>query len=62
MRSYKTNKISYLKKIIIVAGEESGDMYASKIINDFSKKENLKFYAMGSSKIKKTKAKLLVDS
>ena len=54
--------MSILKKIIVVAGEESGDMYASKIINDLSKKENLKFYAMGSSKMKKTKATLLVDS
>ena len=51
-----------IKKIIIVAGEESGDMYASDIINKLSKKENLKFYGMGSNKMKKTKANLLVDS
>tara|TARA_Y200000002_G_C22687433_1_gene666538 strand:+ start:2060 stop:3166 length:1107 start_codon:yes stop_codon:yes gene_type:complete len=50
------------KKIIIVAGEESGDMYASKIINDFSKEDNVKFYGMGSNKMKKTKATLLLDS
>ena len=50
------------KKIIIVAGEESGDMYASKIINDFSKENNIKFYGMGSNKMKKTKATLLLDS
>ena len=35
-----------MKKIIIVAGEESGDMYAAKIINDFSKEDNIKFYGM----------------
>ena len=51
-----------VKKIIIVAGEESGDMYASNIINKLSKSKNLKFYGMGSSKMKRTKAKLLVDS
>ena len=51
-----------IKKIIIVAGEESGDMYASNIINNFSKREDIKFYGMGSSKMKKTKAELLVDS
>ena len=51
-----------MRKIIIVAGEESGDMYASNIINNFSEQENIKFYGMGSSKMKKTKAELLVDS
>ena len=50
------------KKIMIVAGEESGDMYASKIIDNLSSHNNLKFYGMGSSKMKKTKAKILVDS
>ena len=33
--------MSKIKKIIIVAGEESGDMYASEIINDLSKNRNL---------------------
>jgi len=51
-----------IKKIIIVAGEESGDMYAAKIINDFSKEDNIKFYGMGSNKMKKTKAALLLNS
>ena len=50
------------KKIIIVAGEESGDMYASKIIDNLSSNNNIKFYGMGSSKMKKTKAKIIVDS
>ena len=50
------------KRIIIVAGEESGDMYASKIINDFSNEDKIKFYGMGSTKMKKTKATLLIDS
>ncbi len=51
-----------IKKIIIVAGEESGDMYASKIIDNFSLNNNIKFYGMGSSKMKNTKAKIIVDS
>ncbi len=50
------------KKIIIVAGEESGDMYASKIIDNLSSNNNIEFYGMGSSKMKKTKAKIIVDS
>ena len=50
------------KKIIIVAGEESGDMYASKIIDNLSSNNNVKFYGMGSTKMKKTKAKIIVDS
>ena len=50
------------KKIMIIAGEESGDMYASNIINTLSKKNNYAFYGMGSYKMKKTKAEILVDS
>ncbi len=51
-----------IKKIIIVAGEESGDMYASNIINKFSKRKDIVFYGMGSSKMKNTNAKIIVDS
>ncbi len=54
--------MSKQKKIIIVAGEESGDMYASKIINDFSGNEKIQFYGMGSNKMKKTNAQILLDS
>ena len=54
--------MSKQKKIIIVAGEESGDMYASKIINDFSENEKIQFYGMGSNKMKKTNAQILLDS
>ena len=54
--------MSEIKKIIIVAGEESGDMYAAEIINDLSRNKNLKFFAMGSNKVKKTKATFLLDS
>ena len=50
------------KKIIIVAGEESGDMYASNIINKLSHKTNLHFYGMGSSRMKNTKATMILDS
>jgi lipid-A-disaccharide synthase len=50
------------KKIMIITGEESGDMYASNIINALSKKNNFTFYGMGSYKMKKTSAKILVDS
>ena len=51
-----------IKKIIIIAGEESGDMYASNIINKFSKREDILFYGMGSSKMKDTNTKIIVDS
>jgi len=51
-----------IKKIIIIAGEESGDMYASNIINKFSKRKDILFYGMGSSKMKDTNAKIIVDS
>lgn len=50
------------KKIIIVAGEESGDMYAANIIKNFSKRKEVIFYGMGSSKVKETNIKILVDS
>jgi len=50
------------KKIIIVAGEESGDMYASNIISKLSHKTNLHFYGMGSSRMKNTKATMILDS
>tara|TARA_B110000285_G_C15037327_1_gene570029 strand:- start:112 stop:1218 length:1107 start_codon:yes stop_codon:yes gene_type:complete len=51
-----------IKKIMIVAGEESGDMYASNIINKLSYKEHLHFYGMGSSRMKNTKATMILDS
>ena len=51
-----------IKKIMIVAGEESGDMYASNIINKLSYKEHLHFYGMGSSRMKNTKATIILDS
>ena len=50
------------KKIIIVAGEESGDMYAANIIKNFSKRKEIIFYGMGSSKVKETNIEILVDS
>ena len=50
------------KKIMIVAGEESGDMYASNIINKLSHKKNLHFYGMGSSRMKNTNATMILDS
>ena len=37
-------------------------MYASKIINDFSENERIQFYGMGSNKMKKTNAQILLDS
>ena len=51
-----------VKKIMIVAGEESGDMYASNIIKKLSHKKNLRFYGMGSSRMKNTKATMILDS
>ena len=62
MRSNTKYKVKNIKKIIIVAGEESGDMYASNIINYFSERKDIIFYGMGSNRMKKTKAELLVDS
>jgi len=62
MQRYKKYKMTKIKKIIIVAGEESGDMYASNIINKFSKRKDIVFYGMGSSKMKNTNAKIIVDS
>ncbi len=51
-----------LKNIIISAGEESGDMYGADIINYFSKNKDIRFYAMGSNKIKDTGARIIIDS
>ena len=51
-----------VKKIMIVAGEESGDMYASNIINKLSHKKNLHFYGMGSTRMKNTKVTMVLDS
>ena len=51
-----------VKKIMIVAGEESGDMYATNIINKLSHKKNLHFYGMGSTRMKNTKATMILDS
>tara|TARA_B100000029_G_scaffold467961_1_gene504580 strand:+ start:817 stop:1941 length:1125 start_codon:yes stop_codon:yes gene_type:complete len=50
------------KKILIVSGEESGDMYASEIIKKIENQNLFDIYAMGSSKVKKTSAKLILDS
>ena len=54
--------MSISKKILIIAGEESGDMYGANIIQKLSKNHNFTFYAMGSSKIQMTNAKIIVDS
>ena len=56
------NKMSISKKILIIAGEESGDMYGANIIQKLSKNQNYTFYAMGSSKMQMTNAKIIVDS
>ena len=54
--------MSISKKILIIAGEESGDMYGANIIQKLSKNQNITFYAMGSSKMQMTSAKIVVDS
>jgi len=51
-----------IKKIILVAGEESGDMYAKNIINNLSKHDHIKFYGMGSTHMHDTKAEIIVNS
>ena len=52
--------MSISKKILIIAGEESGDMYGANIIQKLSKNQNITFYAMGSSKMQMTNAKIIV--
>ena len=54
--------MSIKKKILIIAGEESGDMYAADIIKNFSKNKDISFFGMGSYMMKKTNAKIIVDS
>ena len=54
--------MSVSKKILIIAGEESGDMYGANIIQKLSKNQNITFYAMGASKMQMTNAKIIVDS
>ena len=51
-----------IKKIIVVAGEESGDMYAKNIIDKLSKRGDIKFYGMGSTHMNNTNAEILVNS
>ena len=50
------------KKILIIAGEESGDMYAADIIKNLSKDNDIEFFGMGSHKMKQTKTHMIVDS
>tara|TARA_B100001057_G_scaffold304308_1_gene304462 strand:+ start:279 stop:1385 length:1107 start_codon:yes stop_codon:yes gene_type:complete len=54
--------MSTKKKILIIAGEESGDMYAADIIKNLSKANDIEFFGMGSHKMKKTKTHMIIDS
>ena len=54
--------MSIKKKILIISGEESGDMYAADIIQNFSEKKDISFIGMGSHKMKNTNTQIIVDS
>ena len=65
LKSLQSNtkyQMKKIKKIILVAGEESGDMYAKNIINNLSKHNHIKFYGMGSTHMHDTKAEIIVNS
>ncbi len=50
-------------KIVVIAGEASGDQHGAELIKDLkSKHPDLDFYAMGSSQIRASGAKMIVDS
>jgi len=50
------------KRILIVAGETSGDMYASSFIDELNKNGNYKVYAVGGPQTAKRDVTLLFDS
>lgn len=50
-------------KVLVIAGEASGDQHGADLINDLKAKHpDLHFYAMGSQKIRSTGAEMIVDS
>lgn len=58
-----TPEMIHFKKILIIAGEASGDQHGADLIKELkSKYPNVNFYAMGSHRIRSTGATILVDS
>lgn len=52
-----------IKKILIVAGEASGDLYGAKLVRDLrSRHESLEFYGMGGEMMMEAKVNLLVHA
>ena len=54
--------MSEKKKLLIVAGETSGDFYAASLINILKKYDNFDIYAIGSNQTKKCEVNMLYDS
>lgn len=51
-----------MKKILIIAGEISGDIHAASFIREvLLQDQNLQFYAIGGQRMKKVGAKILLD-
>ena len=50
-----------MKKVFIIAGEASGDLYAKEIIKKLQN-NNIEVFAMGSKNVQETKAKIIQDS
>lgn len=51
------------KRILIIAGEASGDMHAAKLISQVQQKNpNISFFGIGGSKMRATGAEILIDS
>ena len=50
-----------MKKVFIIAGEASGDLYAKEIIKKLQN-NNIEVFAMGSKNVQETQAKIIQDS
>ncbi len=50
-----------MKKIFVIAGEASGDLYAKEIIKKLQN-NNVEVFAMGSKNVQETHAKIIQDS
>ena len=48
-----------MKKVFIIAGEASGDLYAKEIIKKLQN-NNIEIFAMGSKNVQETQAKIIL--
>lgn len=62
MRSKHNNNLSVGKRLLVVAGETSGDFYAASLINMLKERGSFDIYAIGGDQTKKCDAKMLYDS